>query len=410
MRITFITVLLAASLHIGSAAAQSDPLQCRSYASQIMQARDSRERLNELLNHPRSSDCPNAAAQARAYLRALAPAPTQGPARTDAGEPAAWQLAARINSRAAYQAYLDQYPSGANAAEARRRVRVMTTATQDRPAATTTPPQTASSTPAEQAPTRSASLREFDDCNGEAWCPRMVTIPGGAYSIGSPATERGRRSDESQRPITLRSFAIGKFELTAEQWSACVQAAGCSRATTGTGRQAATYIDWNDAQQYVQWLSQRTGQAYRLPSEAEWEYAARGGTTTAYWWGDDAPVCQAGQRNSATFGTCPLGPNLTVGRFEPNPFGLYDVAGNVWEIVQDCYAPLGSMPADGTANVRNDCDVNRGLAGVGARGMTTVSRGGSWIDAATRLRSADRQPIYRTYRHRHIGIRVARDL
>lgn len=408
MRLALAMFLFASVLAVGNAAAQSDPLQCRSYASQVAQAQNNRERLSELLSHPRASDCPHAAAQGRAYLRALTPPPTPGavPGRADAGEPAAWQLAGRINSRAAYQAYIDQYPNGANAAEARRRIRVA--APQSVPGTTQTPaPDRAQREGARTGP------QEFDDCNGDVWCPRMIVLPGGTFTMGSPESEVGRGLDEAQRTMSVRAFAVGKFEVTFQEWDECVRANACeqSDAAGGEGRERlpVTHVSWSYAQRYVGWLSQRTGRTYRLLSEAEWEYAARAGSTGRYSWGDDEPTCNEAARNGANGSWCQPPGTRRVGSFPPNAFGLHDMHGNVWEYVQDCYVPLSGLPADGRANVAG-CDVNRGILGAGARGAVGVLRGGSFFEGTASARSAKRYFVYQSMKHRHIGFRVARDL
>lgn len=388
----FALTLCAAASVSAPALAQADSLQCRTYAAQVNQARDNRERLAELIAHPRAADCPNAANEARRLLRALSPA-------GDAGEPSAWALAARVNSRAAYQAYLDQHPSGANAAEARRRIRALT------PAPTRPEPEP-EPTPAPIA----APSREFDDCHGEQWCPRMVRIPAGSLSMGSPADEVGRGADETQRQVSIAAFAASKFEITGQQWQACVSAGGCVAESAGLGQRPVTQISWDDAQQYIAWLSRRTGHVYRLLSEAEWEYAARAGAAGRFSWGDAEPSCEFVAANGALSVNCRAGEPYDVGRYPANAFGLHDMHGNVREFVQDCYAPLANIPADGSANVTNGCDVHRGIRGAGARGVTAVLRGGSYLGAAAALRSAKREGVYRSFRAVDLGFRVARAL
>ena len=164
----------------------------------------------------------------------------------------------------------------------------------------------------------------------------------------------------------------------------------------GRGTKPAIYVTWQDAKQYAAWLSQMTGQPYRLLSEAEWEYAARGGTKSAYPWGDDIGT------GNANFDGCGSiwGSKATspVGSFKPNAFGLYDMHGNVQQWVEDCYQSyVHETSADGSARTTGDCD-NR------------VLRGGSWWDHLRVLRSAARMGGLPNMRSDYIGFRVARTL
>ena len=221
----------------------------------------------------------------------------------------------------------------------------------------------------------------FRDCAG---CPEMVGVPSGSYRMGSPADEVDRDADEGpvHRVTIGEPFAVGRYEVTFAQWDACHRAGGCSHRADdqgwGRGTRPVVDVSWHDAQEYVRWLSGETGRSYRLPSEAEWEYVARAGTTTRYWWGDDIG------HNRANCDGCgsPWDARQTapVGSFSPNVFGLYDVHGNVWEWVEDCRndSYVGA-PSDGSAWESGDC-ARRGI------------RGGSWQrDTIPRyLRSANR--------------------
>lgn len=207
----------------------------------------------------------------------------------------------------------------------------------------------------------------FRDC---AVCPDMVAIPSAVTS--------------SDRP----SFAIGRTEVTFAQWDACAADGGCSEHTPGDlgwGRKDRPVVDvsWHDAEAYVQWLSQRTGQRYRLPSAAEWEIAARGGATTAYSWGDEDPVCDENAPNGANLYMCEDDRTRPVGSFRPNAFGLYDVHGNVEEWVEDC-GPI-------------DC-------------MYRAVRGGAWASDETPLGFRPFSATYPVYRFESLGFRVARDM
>lgn len=186
--------------------------------------------------------------------------------------------------------------------------------------------------------------------------------------------------------IPGRNFEVGRYEVTFAQWDACVAGGGCngyrpSDEGWGRGNRPVINVSWNDAQAYVQWLSQRTGQRYRLLTSAEWEIAARAGTTTNFSWGDIDPVCDRGARNGAQSLNCTPTQTLPVGSFQPNAYGLYDVHGNVWEWVEDCY--------DSSCSIR-------------------LNRGGSWDDYEEVLRSTRRSGGYPTVRVDYNGFRVAR--
>lgn len=250
--------------------------------------------------------------------------------------------------------------------------------------------------------------QEFDDCGGEHWCPRMVVVPAGSFTIGSPANEPGRDSDEGpQRSVQIARFAAGKYEVTFAEWDACAANRGCtsnpmpSDAGWGRGRRPVMNVSWNDAQEYVAWLSLRTGQTYRLLSEAEWEYAARARTQTRFWWGRNTSPRQA--QYNWTYNGAPnfTAPHQTaeIGSFEVNAFGLYDVHGNVSEWVGDCYrSTYGAETSDGSAFTPSSC-------------FAHVLRGGSWNDIVPELRSAEREyPPYGEGGFWMWGFRVARSL
>ncbi|SFL16036.1 Formylglycine-generating enzyme, required for sulfatase activity, contains SUMF1/FGE domain [Falsiroseomonas stagni DSM 19981] len=225
----------------------------------------------------------------------------------------------------------------------------------------------------------------------------MVVLPAGRFTMGSPSSETGRDSDEGpQREVSVsRSLAVGKFEVTFAEWDACVSAGGCSNrpndAGWGRGRQPVMNISWEDAQGYVRWLSSRTGRVYRLLTEAEWEYAARAGTTTPYSFGFSIGPSQA---NYSVGGP---GRTQAVGSYPANAWGLHDMHGNVWEWVQDCY--VGSY--DGAPTEASQAVERGGCSG-------RVLRGGSWNDAPQGLRSADRVGLTPGFRISNFGFRVAR--
>jgi formylglycine-generating enzyme required for sulfatase activity len=231
----------------------------------------------------------------------------------------------------------------------------------------------------------------FKDC---ADCPEMVVVPAGSFTMGSPASESERDSDEGpQHPVTIaRQFAAGKFEVTFDEWDACVRESGCGHNPGdegwGCGRRPVMNVSWDDAKQYVQWLSRKTGKNYRLLSEAEWEYVARAGTTTAFSWGDSITPQQAAA--SSRRQTAP------VGSYAPNAFGLYDVHGNVWEWTEDCWnGNYNGAPSNGSAWTSGECGLR-------------VLRGGSWDFSPRRLRSAFRGRNDPGNRLDVYGLRVAR--
>ncbi len=249
----------------------------------------------------------------------------------------------------------------------------------------------------EPPPAAARSLRgEFDDCGGVGWCPTMVVVPAGRFQMGSPVNEAGRNDDEGpQRIVAIAQFAASKFEVTFEQWNACTQRGGCAVNPNprdeqwGRGSRPVINVSWTDAQAYVTWLSQETRQQYRLLTEAEWEYAARAGTTSAYSTGVAILATQA------NFGGRRTQP---VGAYAPNAFGLYDMHGNVWEWTQDCYAEsYAGLPSNATAHESGRC-------------LTRVGRGGSGTNAATLLRSALRRGLAPGGRSGNFGFRVARNV
>ena len=272
--------------------------------------------------------------------------------------------------------------------------------------------------------------REFQECTD---CPKMVAIPAGKFMMGSPATEPGRFDAEGpQHIVSVRAFAIGKFEVTNAEFLAflretgyqpapCDPILGLSWQSPGRGLayppgqtnpplEPAVCLSWNDAQAYLAWLNGKVrGLAsaaksrdgpYRLPSEAEWEYAARAGTTTARWWGDAIGV---GNANCSGCGSQWDGKLIApVGSFGRNPFGLYDMLGNVWQWVNDCWneSYIGA-PTDGSSWTSGDCSKR-------------VLRGGSWSNVPVFVRSATRSRADAAGRgfdySSYAGIRVARTL
>ncbi|MEL6979321.1 MAG: SUMF1/EgtB/PvdO family nonheme iron enzyme [Pseudomonadota bacterium] len=283
-------------------------------------------------------------------------------------------------------------------------------------------------------------LASFRDCAEPALCPELVVLPEGRFLMGS---EEGVGEDDERprRDVSIARFAVGRFEITHDHWRACAAATGRQLVTQlevdagdaaapygcgavgdsgfGRGDRPAINLSWYDAQGYIAWLNDMVAGdpehgPYRLMSEAEWEYAARGGTETAFHWGDDVEkICDfANVANKDTKAKYALEWDVAdcvsnfletspIGSFAPNAFGLYDMHGNVWEWVADCWhvSYLGA-PHTQTAWLdadNGDCSM-------------AVFRGGSWRIAIANLRSANREKDDRFYRNNLVGLRVARSL
>ena len=227
----------------------------------------------------------------------------------------------------------------------------------------------------------------------------MVLVAAGQFTMGSPSDEPGRDDDEGpQHNVTVAEpFLAGKFEVTFAEWDACVAAGGCKpKSDAGWGRlnRPVIRVSWDDAKAYASWLSRKTGKAYELLSEAKWEYAARGGTATPYWWGEnqesDRANCDGCGSNWDNEKTAP------VGSFEANGFGLHDTAGNVREWVEDCYHDhYEGAPTDGSPWIDAQCSVR-------------VLRGGGWYNPPKVVRSASRIGAGPDYAYDDYGFRVAR--
>ena len=243
-----------------------------------------------------------------------------------------------------------------------------------------------------QTPTVHKPGEVFRDCPD---CSEMVVVPDGEFDMGSTESP----TEQPAHRVTIASpFAIGRREVTFAEWDSCVAAGGCKyrAGDHGWGRGDRPVIDvsWDDAREFVAWLSQRTGHAYRLPSEAEWEYAARAGSATAYWWGREIGV---GRAKCVDCGGDPAMRTVPAGSFRPNAFGLYDTAGNAAEWVQDCWnASYRGAPRDGSAWMTGDCSLR-------------VLRGGSFASKANAVRSASRFRYDQDVRYYANGFRVARD-
>ena len=255
---------------------------------------------------------------------------------------------------------------------------------------------------------------EFKDCAG---CPPMVVVPSGRFVMGSPPDEPGRVDNEGPPHVVTiaRAFAVGKYEITFDDWEACVTDRACARADDsgfGRGRRPVINVSYENVAGYLAWLSEKTKKKYRLLTEAEWEYAARAGSDKSRFWGSSADLAcqyanvfnpatkakykdsdrQAFQCNDGYVETAP------VGSFKPNRFGLYDMLGNVWEWVEDCWnASYSGAPTDGSAWNTGDCS-RRGL------------RGGGWYYGPRNVRLAKRLKNAPAAHGHDLGFRVARTL
>ena len=272
----------------------------------------------------------------------------------------------------------------------------------------------------------------FRDCSS---CPQMTVIPAGEFNMGAEGGEEGRPEGPVHR-VRVSGFALGVYEVTYAEFSRFLTETGYEPAGdcrvwpnermsadaqydwrdpgyphAADGREPVACLNWTDAKAYVSWLSEKTGNTYRLPTEAEWEYAARAGSTTDFYWGDDPEAgCEyanmndaSGARNNFPWanGECDDGyPHASpVGAFKPNAFGLYDIIGNVWEWTQDCYVLYyEGAPVDGSAHeISGECE-RRSV------------RGGSWITRPDRNRVSIRARDPEDTVYFMFGLRVARDL
>ena len=244
---------------------------------------------------------------------------------------------------------------------------------------------------------RPSAGEAFRDCD---FCPEMVVVPAGRFRMGCVSGLLCLEDEFPVREVRLRSFALSRHEVVFAEYDRFAAATGRDRPDDrgwGRGRRPAINVSWEDAAAYADWLSAETGESYRLPSEAEWEYAARAGTTTSYAWGpfigDNHANCDGcGSRWDASR-TAP------AGSFAANPWGLHDMHGNVWEWVADCrHAGYAGAPADGSAWTRGgDCGYR-------------VLRGGSWFSLGLILRAAFRLWEAVDIRDDYVGFRLARTL
>jgi formylglycine-generating enzyme required for sulfatase activity len=239
------------------------------------------------------------------------------------------------------------------------------------------------------------------------WCPELVAIPAGSFVMGSPETEEGRSPDEGpQHEVTFgQPFALGKYPVTFQEYDQFCAQTGREKPPDqrwGRGRRPVINVSWEDAQAYCAWLSAQTEHPYRLPSEAEWEYACRARTTTPFWTGETISTEQANYDGNFTYGSGRKGlyrkQTTPVDTFEANRWGLHDMHGNVGEWCEDCWHDsYKGAPQDGSAWLQGNCSGR-------------VVRGGSWDDRPWLLRSAYRNGVGPGRRYINLGFRVSRTL
>ena len=232
---------------------------------------------------------------------------------------------------------------------------------------------------------------------GRKLAGEMVSIPGGSFYMGDG---KGYNNEQPVHRVTVLAFMLGKYEVTFAQWDACVADGGCKGYSPddegwGRGDRPVINVSWEDVQSFIGWLNRKTGRNYRLPSEAEWEYAARAGSTTEYSWGDDIGNNLANCHNF--FCGDRWGYTAPAGSFPANAWGLHAMHGNVWEWVQDCRNDsYEGAPKDGSAWTSGNCSQG-------------VFRGGSWFLHEGSLGSANRHSSDRLLRNRTLGFRLAHD-
>ena len=219
----------------------------------------------------------------------------------------------------------------------------------------------------------------------------MIAIRGGSFAMGS-------NDDPTERPVhqvTIKPFSIGKYPVTVREWNECTAAKGCAFMAIGKDNAPVSNVSWADAQQYVVWLAQAAKKPYRLPTEAEWEYAARGGTQSKYWWGDKLQPGMAGCKDC---GDLAAEQPAKVGSFKPNQFGLYDMGGGIDQWVEDCWhRTYQGAPSDGSAWTGSDCSSH-------------VLRSGSWKNDSRYVRPSNRDGYDTNVRYPTHGFRVALSL
>jgi formylglycine-generating enzyme required for sulfatase activity/class 3 adenylate cyclase len=219
--------------------------------------------------------------------------------------------------------------------------------------------------------------------------PEMSMLRGGAFMMGS-------NEDVSEKPVrqvTIKPFAMSRYPISVREWNECAAAKACAFVATGNDDAPIANVSWTDAKQYVAWIADATRKAYRLPTEAEWEFAARGGTQTRYWWGEELQPGMVNCKNCMNITMTEQ--SIKIGSFKPNPFGLYDMGGAVDQWVEDCWHKnYQGAPSDGSAWVEGDCSSH-------------VIRSGSWKNDARYVRPANRDSYDTNVRYPTHGFRIA---
>jgi len=385
-----------------------------------------------LTDWPEGKYAPKAQERIDAMKKAIE-AQKKDAAERAARERRAWEVAEAGNTVASYQEYLAKYPSGKNAIEAQARIDRMSADAATAQAlaieqAAWSSAKNANTAESYQtylssypngtyAPLAKAALEElrpspgktFQDCNA---CPMMKTLESGNAQLGAGASEPGVKPNEQpQRPVIISTpFSISLTEVTFAQWDACVTGGGCTKRPKdngwGRGNRPVINISWDDAQGYAKWLSDQTGKPYSLPSEAQWEYAARGGETGHYMGGSAKALCAfangAGIESGLTWANKECSDlssdrTLPVGSLSANKFGIKDMLGNVQEWTLDCNTlNLKDAPTNGNPDLRGSCNQR-------------VVRGGSWFSPPTGLRFTTRENQRRGDSNDFTGFRVVRN-
>ena len=362
---------------------------------------------------------PPSATPAESKLPAAAPSAGDTPGKRLQAEQRSWDIARALGTKGAAEDFLSQYPNGRFAALARAAI---TDAFGGSFGSSGTPSWSPGSV--------------FIDCVD---CPSMVILPSGGFTMGSSSQEQAlvnaagtsaeyTNVESPQHYVRISSFAAGRYAVTKGEFAAFVRASGyrteaeqgdgCYIWSGGEAKKKAglnwrnagfpqaddhpvVCVSWNDSQAYIQWINRISGKNYRLLSEAEREYAVRGGTQTAFWWGEGVTTLQANYHGDSSYNGSPKGQDrqatVPVNSFSANPFGLYNVHGNVWEWTQDCWHDTYTgAPTDGSAWT------------TGCTSKDRVLRGGSWYNGPVQLRSAYRVRFIQDGRFSIIGIRIAR--
>jgi formylglycine-generating enzyme required for sulfatase activity len=244
----------------------------------------------------------------------------------------------------------------------------------------------------------------------------MVVVSAGSFTMGSPPEEGGDDAERPQHPVTIaKRFAVSKYELTFAQWDTCVDNGDCPRGVSDSGFGRGSYpvinVTWDDAKRYATWLSKATGKNYRLLTEAEYEYATRAGSETAYPWGQEAKLKGLAMAKCARCGTGwphnwddQRTSPVAGGPIPANRFGLYDMVGNVWEWTEDCVHTNEGLPTYNGAPIDGSAWIEGGNC------ESRIARGGSWVDQPEFVRSASRTSYDANTRNNNLGFRVARTL